>query len=477
MIKIALLSILIGGPFVVYIFPENPLFSVTWYVILVLSAFLMHSFVRGLNIMRPTISSIWYITFLIMIYIPAFFISSEKLEPWRTNFLIGVSVGLLMTIIGIGIANYIAKFNIKEIQHFYIAPIINSRPSRIFAVVLIGAVIISTIIVVVYLFSLQTIPLVYMLLHPGDSATLMILREESFKLFDPSWQTEHGTNFFYILLFQRNLIFPLLVTLLLGYAMVTKKIGWILLFIYTLLLAGFYAAASIMRSPLAALFVRLFFSYYLINKSKISKGILILFTSLIVIFPLFVTSLSHGSGSALNVEKTLIDISRRITFSPANDLYYYFEIFPDNYPYLTGGALSKSFLKIFGRDYFYIENYVHLYIYPNSIRSGHANAAFISNLHADFGLLGIIIGCLLVGIFMQSIQIYLFRQPKTVLSIAVYSFCIYSIWTLNFGSVTSVLFAVGLLPVLLIYFIIAKFFYQYLHEHTNTPLGKISIHS
>ena len=126
-------------------------------------------------------------------------------------------------------------------------------------------------------------------------------------------------------------------------------------------------------------------------------------------------------------------------------------------------------MKLFNKEYFYIENFVYKHISPLSpYETGHANAAFISNLYADFALPGVLIGSFIIGILMQLLQIYIFRQPKTVLSITLFSFCIYAIWALNFGSVTSVLFVNGILPVLILYSFTAKFFYSSLHIQSNT---------
>jgi hypothetical protein len=84
------------------------------------------------------------------------------------------------------------------------------------------------------------------------------------------------------------------------------------------------------------------------------------------------------------------------------------------------------------------------------VASGHSNAAFQSNLHADFGVVGVLLGGFLVGVLMQGIQIYILRREKTVLNIALYSFMVYAFWVLNMGSVTSVLFVNGVVPVFLL---------------------------
>jgi hypothetical protein len=107
----------------------------------------------------------------------------------------------------------------------------------------------------------------------------------------------------------------------------------------------------------------------------------------------------------------------------------------------------KPILIALGLDYFYIESYVYKYKYPGgAVETGHSNAAFQSNLHADFGIIGVLLGGFLIGIVMQGIQIYIFQRRKTVVSLAMYSFMIYAFWVLNSGSITSVLFVNGVIP-------------------------------
>jgi hypothetical protein len=73
-------------------------------------------------------------------------------------------------------------------------------------------------------------------------------------------------------------------------------------------------------------------------------------------------------------------------------------------------------------------------------------------LNADFGLVGVLGGGVVAGMLMQGVHILLTRSTKTILNMAIYSFMVYAIWVLNFGSITSVLFVNGVLPVVLMTF-------------------------
>ena len=84
-----------------------------------------------------------------------------------------------------------------------------------------------------------------------------------------------------------------------------------------------------------------------------------------------------------------------------------------------------------------------MHISPTNIVTAHTNAAFPSNLNADFGLLGVIIGAIVVGAMIQYVQITIVRAPKTILNMALYAFMVDAVWVLNFGSINSVLLANG----------------------------------
>jgi hypothetical protein len=153
-------------------------------------------------------------------------------------------------------------------------------------------------------------------------------------------------------------------------------------------------------------------------------------------FPVAVTTLAYESAGALDGIRRVIF---RLLVTPADDLYAYFLIFPDQVGFQWGGTMIKPIQTVLGLPNFYIENYVYRVISPDGLATGHANAAFPSNLYADFGLIGVLFGGVLVGALIQLVHVSLARRPKTVLTAALYSFMVYAFWVLNFGSVTSVL--------------------------------------
>ena len=412
------------------------------------SAALMHVTARMFDHTRLTIATFFYVSYLAMIYVPAFVVFGQHTDPERWTFLIGVQSVLIMVPLGVGLMSLIARYTWRQDDQFYKASMVLPRSTTVEYHVAVTILAVAAVITVVYFSQLhfQRIPLVYMFAHPNDVDRLQALREESFKLFDPRWNTASSSLMFYAFLFLRTLLYPFLILFAFGYYLCTREWRWLGLFVISLVLGGFYAAASIARAPLAAIVMRIMFFYYVFRHGAMGRKMTTVLVAAMLAFPLLVTGFAYGSQG---MSDAFLRVGKRFFYTPADDLYVYFEVFPRHVDYQYGGTLVKPILKLFELPYFYIENYVYMYQFPNGVETGHANAAFLSNLHADFGLVGVFLGSLLVGMIMQGMQIHLARQRKTVLAVAIYAFMMYAFWVLNFGSITSVLGTNGVVAVLM----------------------------
>ena len=399
-----------------------------------------------------TIPAFFYLSYVPMIYVPAFLVYAQYPGAPANAYLLGVGSVLFTVPLGLLCANEVARFSKVEALAYFRSPVTDRPPPRrvfgLYAIVL-GF---CALTVFGYFAVVSTIPLLEMFSGPRDPTALTLAREDAFKLLDPRWGAAKSSRLFYLYLFLRTLIFPVLILVAMGYSLLTKAGKWWMLFWAALLLGGFYAASSLSRAPLAAILMRIFFFLCLFNRGRIRLRTAAAFLLAMSAFPILVTTLAYST------EYSLLDGLRavvlRLTYTPAEDLYYYYEIFPAVHDYLYGGTLVKPFLKVLEMEYFYIENYVYLYMSHGVVFSGHANAAFISNLHADFGLPGVLLGGVLVGFCVQCLQIYLCRKPKTILNMTLYAFLMYGVWVLNFGSVTSVLFVNGVIPVFILVWLI-----------------------
>jgi oligosaccharide repeat unit polymerase len=413
-------------------------------LIFIISIIAMHYLIGVLNIFRLTIPGAFYLTYLIMIFFPSFYVYLDHPGEARDVFMIGVVSVLITVPLGIILVNYLYNFKKSEIETYFVSPASIQSTRNVFPAIFCLAAF-TVLMTLYYFYSIPSIPIIE-LIQGSDPLSLAISREEAFKLLDPRWG---GTYLFYFYLFNRTLVFPVLILLTLGYFLYTRKKKWLYLFIIVFCIGGFYAVSQLSRAPIAAIVMRILIFLLLFYRGDVNLRKLIFAALLMLSYPLVVT-MSYVT------DRTILDgilaILIRLTYTPAEDLYYYFEIFPMHHSYLYGETLIKPFLKLFELDYFYIENYVAQYISPGGLSSAHANAAFVSNFHADFGLPGVFIGGLITAMMIQWIQIKLLRWEKSIYNMSIFAVLVYSIWALNFGSITSVLLVNGVIPVFILIF-------------------------
>lgn len=494
---------------------------------------LMERTVGVTDVRRQTITSFWFLTYLVMLFWPSFLVYVDNPGDARVPYLLSVASGVVTVPLGAWLIGRFTGFGRGERDRYFLRPLDERTASR--ALLLIGIAIAAGIAlsVALYFALIPELPLVYMLRYPGCDLVLAQLREESFKFLDPRYAAT-GTVLFYLFLPLRTIVDPYIVVAFFGIWWMTRDRKWLALFLVVLGLSTIYAAATIARAPVAAIVLRMFMLYYVLRAGAIGWRAIAGWALAVVAFPTLVTALAYAPGpppidcgpAALRGPAAgriaLVDtvgalsavaappapgpgttsrpgatartprplprlprivaaaqttppatpaptgalqriariaetgsgaatsVFRRLTYTEAWALYLYYTVFPSQHDWLYGQTLVKPVLRFIGAD-FYVENYVYQKAFPTSaIPSGHLNAAFQSNLYADFGLPGVVVGGVAVGAIMHGIQIFVFRRRKTILWLATFPSLVYAFWVLHSGSITSVLITNGALLVLLI---------------------------
>jgi hypothetical protein len=256
----------------------------------------------------------------------------EQDDAARWTFLIGVNAVLLMVPAGVGLMNTIARYDTVQHDRFYAARVTIPQNTHFefHGALLVFAVAATLTLAYFSQFTLDRIPLVHMFVYPNDVDRLLVLREESFKLFDPRWNSASSSVLFYGFLFLRTLLFPFLILVTFGYFICTRERRWMYLFLAALVLGGFYAAASIARAPLAAIVMRVMFFYYVFRAGRMGKTWTAILVTAMLAFPILVTGLAYGSDG---LSDAFLRVGKRFFYTPADDLYVYFEIFPRHVEY------------------------------------------------------------------------------------------------------------------------------------------------
>lgn len=416
------------------IFLANTLALVTLSALTIVCSFwLMQKATGILNLRALTIPGTFYLLYLVEILIPSFLVYAEQRDPYRQTFLFAVESALLTVPLGILFAKRIFRFQQRETTAFFTSPQQDSSSDPgpevyvLFLMVALG-------ITCLYVLEVRTIPLFYMLRHPGETDYLVWLREKSLKLLDSPLRYAYATL--------PKSLYPLLIAFSFGRYLLTRQRSWAVLFLASLLPGVLFAGFTIAKGPVAALFLILCLYFYLYRSGKVGGKFVLLCVASILGYPLFVQMQVYAGSKGSDLLSQLQAIGERMFYLPAEVLYYYFRVFPHVVPYQHGRTIGK-FAMLLGEKTFDSPNTVGRYMRPYGLYTINANAAFLGDLNADFGIAGILTGGFLAGVIMEVAQIYLVRRGKSALTLSIYANFIEAFHELNSASLPSILLSQG----------------------------------
>lgn len=408
-------------------------------VVLVFGCWMMHQAVGLFRLRQLTVPGFCYLVYCVMVFLPALAVYTEQVEPFRTAYIIAVESALLTIPAGVLLVNYFTGFRKAEITGYFKAPmarpVMGPNARKAFLLFFLVALVLCA----AHVAQMPTVPMLYMLQHPNaESITIALMREQAVKLLDSPLR--------YAYEMVAAVFLPFLVLVALGSWLAYRTSQWRALALSTALVAVLYAAMTTARLPVAMVIVLVLIFLYLYRGGKVHTFVLIGVPLLGLAYPFFV---DYSMYPQLGVATLLIGTVQRLFHSPANVLYYYFAVFPSVVPYQHGATIGKLAL-LMGIPSFPAANAVGLFMDPQAMDSISANAPFIGNLHADFGLPGVVLGAMAAGAIMQGVQIYLVRRPKTAVSLSLYSFCLLKFSFINLSNLAVTLLSDGALSIFLL---------------------------
>jgi oligosaccharide repeat unit polymerase len=416
-------------------------------VVLFVSSRFFHRSVKVFDLRRPTIPGIWFLCYVSMSWFPSILIflgvtpegysypiySGRHLYP----FLFATFSVLLTVPIGIWIVNVVKRFSVDEISAFFEAPV-NARSIHIRRYLLLITFAVATTLL--YFSEVKVFPLVEMLRDPGNFVSLALLREESF--------VDLNSRFVYAYSVLREALYPFLIAVALGNYICTRRRRWLVLLVVTSLAGLSYASVSIARGPVATILLVVVGIWYLLRSTKITMRQVAIAGGIVLSFPLFVTIWTRETDLPLFEALKLVGI--RLFYLPTYVAYVYFEVVPKEVHFLHGATIEKLAMLL-GMQSFDMSKYVISTIYPGAPESAGAGGAFFADFYANFGLPGVLVGGVLLGVILQGIQIAILRRQKTVVSVAVYSFMFYAFWMTTSRALSTVLLSTGTVFVLFLW--------------------------
>src|SRR5207247_2482766 len=177
-------------------------------LVIAVSLFMMQRSSGLFNLRALTIPALWYWAYLTIVVVPSFFVYADQVEPYRTQYLFSVESALITVPFGVLVINYFLRFRQSETVRYFENP---AAPSSVALPSVIAFLVVSAVPVIfaaIHFSEIKTVPLIYLLQHPGDYFALLGLREESFAVLDSRFAYFYGLT--------RDTLFPFVIVLCFG---------------------------------------------------------------------------------------------------------------------------------------------------------------------------------------------------------------------------------------------------------------------
>lgn len=308
--------------------------------------------------------------------------------------------------------------------------ITESRSEHRVVLVLISALVISLLH---QLITLDTVPILVAFLSPGETATLTIHREASYKMSESL-----GVYFWH---FMRQVGTLVLVCILVASVVVrgrraSKHLAGTGLVVA---LAVFHNSLSAAKAPVAILFLAVFFGFVLLGvkmRLRVVVGSILVTLS----FPVMLEWLYSDTGFFSSAWHTYLKVFERFSLGVYDRTLAYFDVFVEPGAKL-GGRTNSLFALITGQSHFNVQNFVFLErldVIREHLVHGSLNAHFISYMYSDFGLVGVWLSSLVVGMVVSLGDVAYKRCPRSLLVVSIYAAYIVVVWKLMGSQPTSV---------------------------------------
>jgi len=345
--------------------------------------------------------------YVLMLLFPAPWIYADFPDLARDTYLKVVVVSLLLTILGMCIFHiFFDDSKITSSKVWLLKEILPFKKFDNFYVL--SLLMFSLTLLLAYVATVGVLPIVKVFQETSSAHELAIAREDAFKLLDSPLKSP--------LSFLRNLIFPMVSSVLCIKAMQSQKYVWFSIFVVALIGNIFLASATLEKSPVTMLTIQMALLWLIFNHKKINIFLSLVTIALSLSFPLFVLMASSGFDGDYSLAYN--NIFNRVFYGPSHVLIAYVDYF-SHYDFLEGRTIpfiSKYFLG----GNIWIENIIGLKYFDYFIDSVNANVGYPGYLWADFGWTGIILGSLICGLTIPFTQYILLVLPKSPFVVALY---------------------------------------------------------
>jgi len=227
---------------------------------------------------------------------------------------------------------------------------------------------------------------------------------------------------------------------------------WKLLFIFLFICSFFAYTYNLEKAPVLMYIISFLFLNVLI-KGNISKRVLLIVVIVVFILITFMYIALGGIANLADLFSINSGPIGRIILGQITPLFYHFDIFPRIEPFLYGRSFPQSILSLFDVESIRSARIVMSIINPQGIEAGTAgvmNTLFIGEAYANFGWLGVMIGTLYVGFFIQFVYILFLRLPKNPLTLGLFTYFSVKIPSIVTGGFVDFIYNAGFITIVIL---------------------------
>ncbi len=329
--------------------------------------------------------------YTVIIAIPAIYISGTLEETVRDNYSAAVVSFYFVYPLGLLIGDILAPIKETRFGKVYVEEKTKKELS-VNVRLLYGLTAFSLILFLFYMLKAKTAPFLELVFNPGDAAKYALMREGAFKTLNMSRIEQ------YLFSWNRSLLVPIIAVITTFYIREKKTFSRYAIGAMILSYGFFVNIITLEKAPAASLFITILVAIYLSRKKRNVKlilyGIVISFIIPLSIYYL----LQFGRDDIWRV--IFLSLLLRLFIMPAQALSWYFIIFPQIHEFLLGRS-SQLFSWLHVEGTFPVSNYVMKIWWNNPTTTGFANAIYMGNYWADFGIYGVLIAHLFFGFILH----------------------------------------------------------------------------
>lgn len=121
-----------------------------------------------------------------------------------------------------------------------------------------------------------------------------------------------------------------------------------------------------------------------------------------------------------------------------------------------GGAAHRPLALVLGKEHVNVANLVFVWRHPDGFELGNASVPFVGYLWADFGLSGVAVGALVLGVVLALAHIAVVRSAPSMVMLATYIMVTWCGYATTASSITTGLLSKGLVPALALGWLLSR---------------------